>query len=86
MKVAHDLMGDAFAWRRAPYEYEPAATRPAINLLTGTAEYKRIIEGGGDLRGWIGSVGRGAGPVPQAAGRVPSLFVVPERNFPLLDR
>jgi uncharacterized protein YbbC (DUF1343 family) len=53
VKVAHDLMGDAFAWRRAPYEYEPAATRPAINLLTGTAELKRIIENGGDLRAWM---------------------------------
>ena len=55
VKVAHDLMGSAFVWRRAPYEYEPAGTRPAINLLTGTAEFKRIIESGGDLKEWLRS-------------------------------
>lgn len=55
VKVAHDLMGDAFRWRTAPYEYEPAATRPAINLLTGTARFREIVESGGDLRQWIGS-------------------------------
>lgn len=53
VKVLHDLLGNAFAWRRAPYEYEPAATRPAINLLTGTTEFKRLVENGGDLRAWI---------------------------------
>ncbi len=55
VKVAHDLMGETFLWRRAPYEYEPATTRPAINLLTGTTEFKRIVEHGGDLRAWIGT-------------------------------
>jgi len=53
VKVLHDQMGDAFQWRRAPYEYEPAANRPAINLLTGTTEFKRIVESGGDLRAWV---------------------------------
>jgi uncharacterized protein YbbC (DUF1343 family) len=55
VKIAFDQMRGKFAWRRAPYEYEDAQTRPAINLLTGTARYKELVENGGDLAAWISS-------------------------------
>ena len=37
---------EAFAWRRAPYEF--VADRPAIDLLTGSAAYRAAIEAGGE--------------------------------------
>ena len=43
----------AFRWREAPYEF--VADRPAIDLLTGGDEFRRGLEGGGDLAAWIDS-------------------------------
>jgi uncharacterized protein YbbC (DUF1343 family) len=44
---------DAFRWREAPYEF--VADRPAIDLLTGGDDFRRTLEGGGDLDAWLGS-------------------------------
>jgi uncharacterized protein YbbC (DUF1343 family) len=41
------VMGEAFEWRRAPYEF--VSEIPAIDLLTGSAVYREIVETGGDL-------------------------------------
>lgn len=43
----------AFRWREAPYEF--VADRPAIDLLTGGDDFRRALEGGGDLATWIDS-------------------------------
>ncbi len=36
-----------FAWRTEPYEF--VSDRPAIDLLTGGPEYRKCLEGGGEL-------------------------------------
>jgi len=51
-------LGDAFAWRRQPYEF--VTDTPAIDLLAGTPELRRIVErraggGGEELLLWIDS-------------------------------
>ena len=45
-----EQLGDAFAWRRAPYEF--VADRPAIDLLTGGEECRRAVESGDGLADW----------------------------------
>jgi uncharacterized protein YbbC (DUF1343 family) len=37
-----------FAWRKDPYEY--VTDRPAIDLLTGGPEFRKLVDAGGDLR------------------------------------
>ncbi|MCZ7651371.1 MAG: DUF1343 domain-containing protein [Thermoanaerobaculia bacterium] len=44
-------LGDQFSWRRAPYEF--VSDRPAIDLLSGGDELRRIVERGQDPEGWI---------------------------------
>jgi len=44
--TARRLSGEAFRWRSEPYEFDP---RPAIDLLTGSARCREILESGGDL-------------------------------------
>ncbi|HET7710332.1 MAG TPA: DUF1343 domain-containing protein [Thermoanaerobaculia bacterium] len=53
VKLARDLAGGQFGWRREPYEYEMAEERPAINLLTGTSRFLDILQQDGDLASWI---------------------------------
>ncbi len=43
--------GAIFAWRDQPYEF--VTDRPAIDLLTGTDEFRRALDEGGDFRQWI---------------------------------
>jgi uncharacterized protein YbbC (DUF1343 family) len=43
----------AFRWREAPYEF--VADRPAIDLLTGGDDFRRALEGDGDLEAWMDS-------------------------------
>lgn len=47
VKVAHDLWPKEFDWRREPYEY--VADVLAIDLLSGSGEFRKLTEGGGDL-------------------------------------
>ena len=47
----HELGGDAFEWRREPYEFE--IDRPAIDLLCGDDVFRRALEGDGDVGDWL---------------------------------
>jgi uncharacterized protein YbbC (DUF1343 family) len=44
---ARKWMGESFRWRTEPYEF--VADRPAIDLLTGGPEFRRVVEGEGEL-------------------------------------
>ncbi|MEL7060233.1 MAG: DUF1343 domain-containing protein [Acidobacteriota bacterium] len=56
LRAIHELAPDVFGWRREPYEF--VADRPAIDLLTGSAQFRRALEGGDEasmdawLRSW----------------------------------
>lgn len=39
---------EMFAWRAEPYEF--IADVPAIDLLTGSAQFREVLEGGGEVR------------------------------------
>lgn len=47
----YDLGGEAFQWRREPYEFE--ADRPTIDLLTGDDVFRRALEGEGSVGDWL---------------------------------
>ncbi len=47
----HRHLGEGFAWRRAPYEF--VSDRPAIDLLTGGADFRRALAAGAGLEEWI---------------------------------
>ncbi|MFO1524655.1 MAG: DUF1343 domain-containing protein [Turneriella sp.] len=47
VKTAHDLWPKEFDWRREPYEY--VADVLAIDLLTGSGEFRETVERGGSL-------------------------------------
>ncbi len=47
-KALHDADPARFRWRVAPYEF--VADPPAIDLLTGSAEFRHVVEHDGDLR------------------------------------
>ena len=51
LKVFYDLDPDRFRWRTEPYEYR--ADVPAIDLLAGTATYRRLVGEGASLDSWI---------------------------------
>ena len=53
LKVFHDLDPDRFRWRTETYEYRDDV--PAIDLLTGTAAYRRLVSEGASLDPWIES-------------------------------
>lgn len=48
-----EVAPDAFAWRDAPYEF--VTDRPAIDLLTGSADFRNALESGSGLDEWIES-------------------------------
>jgi len=51
LKVFHDLDPDRFRWRTERYEYRDDV--PAIDLLAGTATYRRLVSEGASLDSWI---------------------------------
>ena len=51
LKVFHDLDPGRFRWRTETYEYRDDV--PAIDLLAGTARYRRLIGTGEPLDEWI---------------------------------
>ncbi|MGZ5427798.1 MAG: molybdopterin-guanine dinucleotide biosynthesis protein MobB [Thermoanaerobaculia bacterium] len=53
LKVFHDLDPGRFRWRTETYEYRDDV--PAIDLLTGTARYRRLVGEGKSLDPWIES-------------------------------
>ncbi len=50
IETARRLAPGQFRWRTEPYEFDP---RPAIDLLTGSARFRRMVDGGEDLAGEI---------------------------------
>lgn len=52
-RALHDADPARFGWRGEPYEF--VADPPAIDLLTGSAEFRGLVEGGGDLRDLVAS-------------------------------
>lgn len=46
-EAAYKLDPERFAWRKEPYEF--VVDPPAIDLLTGSAEYRQTLEGGGEI-------------------------------------
>ena len=53
VKALHDLDPGRFRWRTEKYEYRDDV--PAIDLLTGTATYRRLVGTGEPLDEWISS-------------------------------
>ncbi len=53
LKALHDLDPDRFRWRTEAYEYRDDV--PAIDLLTGTAKYRQLVDEGASLDSWIES-------------------------------
>ena len=53
VKALHDLDPGRFRWRTEKYEYRGDV--PAIDLLTGTATYRRLVGTGEPLDEWISS-------------------------------
>jgi molybdopterin-guanine dinucleotide biosynthesis protein MobB len=53
VKTLFDLDPDRFRWRTEKYEYRDDV--PAIDLLTGTATYRRLVAAGEPLDAWIAS-------------------------------
>lgn len=47
LQTIHDLWPESFAWRSQPYEF--VSDVPALDLLTGSADARLIIESGSDL-------------------------------------
>jgi uncharacterized protein YbbC (DUF1343 family) len=47
VKTAHDLYPKHFDWRRDPYEY--VTDKLAIDILTGSAEFRQLVQQGGKL-------------------------------------
>jgi molybdopterin-guanine dinucleotide biosynthesis protein MobB len=46
VETARRLAPVAFAWRTEPYEFDP---RPAIDLLTGSTDFRKAVDAGGDI-------------------------------------
>ncbi len=47
------VAGEHFAWRQAPYEF--VSDRPAIDLLTGGADFRRALAAGHGMADWTAS-------------------------------
>jgi molybdopterin-guanine dinucleotide biosynthesis protein MobB len=50
IETARRLAPGGFRWRTEPYEFDP---RPAIDLLTGSTRFRRMVDGGEDLKSEI---------------------------------
>ncbi len=49
--ACREIAPEAFRWRSAPYEF--VIDRPAIDLLTGGADFRRALESGRGLDSWL---------------------------------
>jgi len=80
LKALFDLDPDRFRWRTETYEYRDDV--PAIDLLTGTATYRRLVGTGEPLDEWISTFrGDEARFVEQ---RRPHLLYSTRRNSPVV--
>jgi molybdopterin-guanine dinucleotide biosynthesis protein MobB len=50
IETARRLDPSSFRWRTEPYEFDP---RPAIDLLTGSTRFRRMVDGAENLEGEI---------------------------------
>lgn len=50
VKTAHDLYPNEFDWRREPYEY--VTDKLAIDILSGSAEFRELVEAGQNLEAY----------------------------------
>jgi molybdopterin-guanine dinucleotide biosynthesis protein MobB len=57
VETARRLAPEEFRWRTEPYEFDP---RPAIDLLTGSDRFRRMVDAGEDLVPEIARHDRGA--------------------------
>ena len=80
VKALHDLDPARFRWRTEKYEYRDDV--PAIDLLTGTATYRRLVETGEPLADWISSFRRDEARF--AAQRLPHLLYSTRRRTPVV--
>ncbi len=53
LRVLHEVGGELFAWRQAPYEF--VSDRPAIDLLSGGPELRTALEAGAGVESWVAS-------------------------------
>ncbi len=76
LKSLRDLDPGAFRWRTEKYEYRDDV--PAIDLLTGTAIYRTLVDGGEALDSWISTFP--ADVARFAASRVDSLLYASRKS------
>jgi uncharacterized protein YbbC (DUF1343 family) len=51
VKVARDMNPEEFKWRTETYEF--VSDRLAIDLLAGSAQYRELVERGGNVDEWV---------------------------------
>ncbi len=51
LSVIHRAFGEHVAWRAEPYEF--VTDRPAIDLLTGDALFRQVVDHPDDVEAWI---------------------------------
>jgi molybdopterin-guanine dinucleotide biosynthesis protein MobB len=80
LKALFDMDPDRFRWRTEKYEYRDDV--PAIDLLTGTATYRRLVAAGEPLDGWIATFRNDEARFAEQ--RRPHLLYSTRRNFPVV--
>ena len=79
-KALHDLDPSRFRWRTEKYEYRDDV--PAIDLLTGTATYRRLVGESASLDPWISSFRNDEARFAEQ--RRPHLLYSTRRNSPVV--
>ncbi len=80
LKALFDMDPDRFRWRTEKYEYRDDV--PAIDLLTGTATYRRLVSEGASLDPWIASFREDEARFAEQ--RRPHLLYSTRRNSPVV--
>ena len=78
LKALRDLDPERFRWRTEKYEYRDDV--PAIDLLAGTATYRKLVDEGASLNPWIATFR--TDEVKFDASRRPHLLYPTRRNSP----
>ncbi|MBL8115545.1 MAG: molybdopterin-guanine dinucleotide biosynthesis protein B [Acidobacteria bacterium] len=78
LKALRDLDPASFRWRTERYEYRDDV--PAIDLLTGTARYRSLVDAGEPLAPWLATFARDEAAF--RGQREPHLLYPPERKRP----
>ncbi|MEO8587112.1 MAG: molybdopterin-guanine dinucleotide biosynthesis protein MobB [Acidobacteriota bacterium] len=80
LKVLHDLDPGRFGWRTEKYEYRDDV--PAIDLLTGTAKYRKLVDAGEPIDEWIATFRNDEARFAEQ--RRPHLLYSTRRNSPVV--